>query len=556
MKKFNLTILNIFILLFIFPISTKAQTEPYNCSFVAPPEYKDLSRYSGSTQRSSSTNDKYIFNVKFLLIAQNGVIAFGITERDLLETIALMNLRYNEWGIFFKYRGYSLLENSNYAFDYVNDYPSNLNNVKNDFINAGIYSPDKLNIMVLHASSGGEGYAFITEEAIKNNDHNETFAGKVIHEVGHSLGLLHTFSGAAQRIVIDNPDCNLHVHDANHTYIFKHIVLSSSENITRDVLDPNYNADSAGDCVIDTPACHYKFRYNVCYIQGGEPYNDYLEDYRVVDGSTYADEDTYYCSVSKIEYRYTAGNNYYTKIDDSGTVTSIDLNTQTWADIVNSLASDCNQILQGRMYRDLEPLCYNYMSYSCCPNYFTPGQAVRMYETIETSSILQNTLAKLPDGSPDFSVLYEPYAGSYYTAGPTLPQNRPLFQPGFDYYFVNCTGSYNVPADYDDTSFTYDVHTYNHIDKTSLDLDNITHPNHTAIFISQLNDVDLYHGGLPRKCYNNTNRAPSSGTVIKYEDGVPNDHITIHPKNQTEINDENLVPNLDNGLYLIKKKLR
>ena len=81
-------------------------------------------------------------------------------------------------------------------------------------------------------------------------------------------------------------------------------------------------------------------------------------------------------------------------------------------------------------------------------------------------------------------------------------------------------------------------------------MNNITHPNHTAIFIDQLDDV---HGGRPHKCYNNFNRAPISGEVIEYEDGIPNANIKIHPKNQTEINDENLIQNLDNGLYIIKK---
>jgi len=558
MKK-NAFYIYLFFNLFFFPKFILAQTEPFNCSFVPTPEYYD-SRYTGMSQKASLTDGTvYIINVKFLLIAQNGVSAHGVTEQHLLETIALMNREFNKWKIFFKYRGFSFLENTDYPFDYVNDHPANLNDALADFIDAGIFSNDMFNIMVLNGANNGRlGAPTLSANSIINN-HSRV----IIHELGHALGLLHIFSGIPSRIDVINPDCNLPLNDE----IIKPLPNTDSENITRDMSDPNYNATTRiingveyrgkGDLIFDTPACFYQFEYNVCMEypswNQGEMYYDFYEDYRVVDNSVNNNEQCYYCSVSHIEYCYTNGNNYYTETDQFGNVSTINLNTQTWTDIVNSLSTDCNKIIEGKMFRDLEPFCYNYMSYGWFPNFFTLGQAVRMHETIETSSVLQRTLAKLPDGTPDFSVLYEPYAGEYYLAGATLPEHRPLFQPGFDYYFVDCTGNYPRPSDYNDIQFSFDIRSVTYIDKFSLDTNNITHPNHTAMFIRQLNDVDLNNGGQPRKCYDNFNRTPSNGEVIEFEDGIINENIIIHPKNQTEINDENLIQNLDNGLYIIKK---
>jgi len=80
--------------------------------------------------------------------------------------------------------------------------------------------------------------------------------------------------------------------------------------------------------------------------------------------------------------------------------------------------------------------------------------------------------------------------------------------------------------------------------------ENITHSNHTAIHIK--------HGygdflDQPEKCYDNYNKTPSGGSITKFNDNVFNTNVTITAQDSTSINNENLIENLDPGLYNIKK---
>lgn len=179
-------------------------------------------------------------------------------------------------------------------------------------------------------------------------------------------------------------------------------------------------------------------------------------------------------------------------------------------------------------------------------NSFTDGQGIRIRESIKNRALLQSWLAPV-------SSLYEPYSGSYYFAGPTVPDNRPLLQSGFDYKFVRVGGLppnyhiYNTPSDYDDISFSFDTSVdLNKMDRFSLDLNNINHPSRSAIIIEQLEQQ-------PRKCYHNVNRGASGGKVIKFNDNTQNANYTVYQKDSMSINHPTLIQNLDNGLYIIEK---
>tara|TARA_B100000497_G_scaffold7898_2_gene8227 strand:+ start:56317 stop:56757 length:441 start_codon:yes stop_codon:yes gene_type:complete len=73
------------------------------------------------------------------------------------------------------------------------------------------------------------------------------------------------------------------------------------------------------------------------------------------------------------------------------------------------------------------------------------------------------------------------------------------------------------------------------------------HINHTAIRILQIDNEQ------PRMCYNNYNRTPTGGTIIKFNDNVLNTNVTITPQDSTSINNTDLIQDLQPGLYNVIK---
>lgn len=146
--------------------------------------------------------------------------------------------------------------------------------------------------------------------------------------------------------------------------------------------------------------------------------------------------------------------------------------------------------------------------------------------------------------------------GEYYLVGPLPTQhNPPLFQPGFDYKFVECCCDYPQPADYTDIS--YSINTLNVLNSATVyetDYESIIHPNHSAILIKEVEDALGF--SYPRKCYDNNNRKPSGGKITRFNDNVFNANVTITSKDSLGINNPNLINNLPNGLYSIEKEFQ
>jgi len=203
----------------------------------------------------------------------------------------------------------------------------------------------------------------------------------------------------------------------------------------------------------------------------------------------------------------------------------------------------------GRAYLDYPPQAKNFMSYAHgCQQEFTSGQVAVMRSYIYA-------VINIPDPNItaikiyDVEILYQPYKGEYYFAGP-LPVdedgnlNPPLFQYGFDYVFYDTTqaGDYSQPSAYEDTSFWYGSVVQNYDTNYN---EPIEHSNHTAFKILQID------ANFPRMCYNNFSLAPSGGTIIKFLDNTPNTNVTITAQDSTSINNPNLINNLDPGLYNI-----
>ncbi len=217
------------------------------------------------------------------------------------------------------------------------------------------------------------------------------------------------------------------------------------------------------------------------------------------------------------------------------------LNTDCSYNSEDSFAVDC----EGNPYVD--PEFKNIMSYtrSDCFKEFKSAQGLKMRWMVKELFL----------GDLNFVIdtihrkeLYKPYKGEYAEYFPNNSTNLPLFQRGFDYEFVNCSNtdsSLVFPSPYNDTTFSYNGITTGYDDDYT---GSIEHPNHTAIRILQIDDEQ------PRKCYDNYWSPPIiGGTIIKFNDNVLNTNVTITPQDSLSINNENLIDDLDPGLYNVIK---
>ena len=286
------------------------------------------------------------------------------------------------------------------------------------------------------------------------------------------------------------------IHEMGHSLSLRH-TRSGNEHVTRDPNDPtgNFNALSTADRILDTAA-------NPGFLIDGEyPW--------ILDGCIY-DPDS-----PELDQSFPIQRRYRDEI--------------THEDVINTMSNAY--------------VCNN-------TGYLSPGQGIYMRETIEQDAQLMATLTDVP-------ALFKPYAGEYYFAGPFDPSvHRPLFQPGFNYSFIECDGNYPQPADFYDISYT--VNNNNvllSINENDTNYASMVHPNHSAIHIEQLDNYNNVNNDydFPRKCYNNFNQNPIGGTVIKFNDGVLNANITVTPQDSTAINNPNLILNLETGLYKIEK---
>ncbi|MFT5248513.1 MAG: hypothetical protein ACI93P_000226 [bacterium] len=380
-----------------------------------------------------------------------------LTETEILNAVAELNKNFNASNIFFKYDGMDYFENDDF-YDIIDD--DNRPAFKEYLYDNDLYVTGAVNVYSVTDLDGagaaqhfggpkGAVYGGIISDF--DNIDNPTVPYVLTHETGHMLGLKHTFYNGTET----NPG-------------------ALTENVAR-VGEPNFNADTHGDKIIDTYATPLS---------------------------------------------YTRTNCVYT---------------------------DNQQDPMGRYYSDYPPQAKNFMSYAhYCQQEFTAGQVSTMRAYINLVVGLPNVTAI--EINP-VEILYQPYKGEYYLAGP-LPVdedghlNPPKFQYGFDYVFYDTSQAevWNQPTSWGNTNFWYGSVTQ------SFDVNHnspILHPNHTAFKILQID------GNYPRMCYNNYNRAPSGGTIIKFLDNVTNANVNISSQDSTSINNPNLINNLDPGLYNI-----
>ncbi|NQV77549.1 MAG: hypothetical protein HQ490_04250 [Lutibacter sp.] len=417
--------------------------------------------YTYSTAFNEDLYAPVVFNIFYWVIRRDdGTTDFPIDENYILEAVANLNITFNELNVFFKYKGFENLDNDDLyatislsdAKTYLSDNNYNTDNSLNVVVNGNMYY------------QGGGGFAdYIGNFNYMYAEYLTIY--QMQHEIGHNLGLKHTFqdygNSACEHVTRDPND----IDDPNDPY------------------DTYFNATTAGDNVVDTAAINstvpgHDFNYSNCTYD--------------INGSDCQD-------------------------------TPFDLNQV-----------DLENLMNINIPRDL----------NLCRILMTPGQMVRIRETIEgypnVFTLVSGTIADL----------YEPYSGEYYLAGPLLPEHRPLFQPGFNYRFVECCCNYPQPTDFNNTSFSYTNNAILTISKFETDYNSIMHPNHSAIQL----DIEFPNNEQNvRKCYDNWNKAALGGSVTKFNDNLINTNITITPKDSLGINNPNLINGLQQGLYKIEK---
>ncbi|RDK84639.1 hypothetical protein [Marinirhabdus gelatinilytica] len=444
----------------------------------------------------TATEEPLVLNVYYWQVkapdGSYGNVTFS--EDNLLESIAALNMHFNQFNIFLKYIGYGEINTPSdlplveYEYNSLleqwecNPYPGQFDpngygiigrcQISNFFnwANTHFKHPNALNIYVPYASEfGGAARGVGSNMLVMKIDKLTT-----LHEMGHALGLHHTRA--------KGNGCS----DMEHTTRTKYLLNGS--------LNLDFNAETADDEVVDTAA-------NTCYRKTG-PNGQSIYPY--------------------IDYGTSSGDCLYTGMEEDEIGVEYEISHE---DVINNMSD----------------------AYPCATDYITAGQGHRMRETIQQDPDL--TSAMNVDG---IASLFEPYAGAYDPdANDPETYPLPLFQPGFDYIFRPCCCDYPLPSDYSDISFSYNgnngVATV--ISKDETDYSTITHPNHKAIEIAQLAP---YMNNPVRKCWDRQGIA-TSGSVTEFNDGVFNGNYTTTAQDSTQINNPLLIDNLSPGLYTIDK---
>lgn len=211
-----------------------------------------MARYNEPTNNPVpiDPNKKYVINVFFHIFnddngGNNIGQPYGIVE--VMRAVRALNVYYNPYNIYFKYIGFnkqdnSALTNSPYSI------PQSMINL------------EALNLIFANSGGSGSSSGFVGNIlSAYSYPALETpwFDFAIIHEIGHNLNLWHIFQNAQTEYC---------------------------EHVTRNPLDPNYNANYEGDAVADTPAqpilsasqfdgCEYIYNPSNVDCQG-TPYED------------------------------------------------------------------------------------------------------------------------------------------------------------------------------------------------------------------------------------------------------------------------------------------
>ena len=205
----------------------------YECATPSSNSPDPAGVYSYSTDPGEINNyPPVVYNVYFWIIRKdNGTGNSTINKDSTLEAIANLNIAFNEFNMFFKYKGTNDIRSTNHiVWDSISEYYQVLNYAQT----IGAVKPDAFNVYVPREFIYG-GITNLVSTNIGVGANNLTDA-TFVHEFGHCFNLEH----------LDRASAGL-----------------NCENVTRDPNNPNFNADIAGDFVADTAATKLLMNFDV-----------------------------------------------------------------------------------------------------------------------------------------------------------------------------------------------------------------------------------------------------------------------------------------------------
>ncbi len=465
-------------------------------------------QFSGSTDPAVlEATDPVVFNIYYWRIdnPEGTIHPQALTQEDALRSVQKFNIVFNPIGIYFKYLGMGSFSSPSDVIHQIFNYQTEECEEILDQYGSNI-DPDGYETVSQCQLEDLRSYILTNNFRILNS--LNIYVPRGTTDFGGAGYLDLTVLKPSN---IDSPSA---IHELGHNFGLSHTWTGWYSEVpdyigcewqSRDPAIPPFNADDSADDIIDTPAQpNYLFEY--CEING-------LPDGDCLGPNSYGFEfyDTFNCEYLGTQFGRT----------------------------------NC----RGEEYQISSIEAKNYMAYNnqSCMQLFSIGQGIRMKEWIAINPALIGR-------TTDIASLYEPYEGEYYVAGPDPdPANKPLFQPGFNYRFVDCECDCPSPSPYNDVSFSYTQNAQLSILKDETDFYSITHPNHTAIDIDFVFELPDDYGQSVRRCYDNWNRSPHSGSVTRFNDWVFNANVTITPMDSLQINSPTLIEDLLPGLYKIEK---
>src|SRR5690606_23054249 len=176
------------------------------------------------------------FKVHFWSLRHETIDTLGahISYRMATDYVKRLNEIYAPYQICFVLDGNGILKSTSHM---KGKSPSQL---KAEGIIKGSYRDDAINIYVADSlASNASGLANYYSNSVAVKKKVIYYSGFLLaHEIAHALGIMHTIGSINELPKLPNGMGD----------------LSFCEHVTRNISDPNFNADSAGDYVVDTPA--------------------------------------------------------------------------------------------------------------------------------------------------------------------------------------------------------------------------------------------------------------------------------------------------------------